>query len=124
MIEFLSESLEVIWKKGEKLLVTSIFSFSVNVFLYFLSQGHQKSVLCGKGLTLILLNDLTLSQTSPCFYVFVLCSTSILKTLWEKEKFLIMSNCSFHHSVFTCLENFLLFSSNSKLSSAGSSTLE
>ena len=28
------------------------------------------------------------------------CSTSLLKTLWEKEKLLIMSNFSFSHSVF------------------------
>ena len=28
------------------------------------------------------------------------CSTSLLKTLWEKEKLLIMSNFSFLHDVF------------------------
>ena len=28
------------------------------------------------------------------------CSTSILKTLWEKEKLLVKSNFSFSHSVF------------------------
>ena len=28
------------------------------------------------------------------------CSTSLLKTLWEKEKLHIMSNFSFSHSVF------------------------
>ena len=28
------------------------------------------------------------------------CSESLLKTLWEKEKLLIMSNFSFFHSVF------------------------
>ena len=28
------------------------------------------------------------------------CSTSLLKTLWEKEKLLITSNFSFSHSVF------------------------
>ena len=28
------------------------------------------------------------------------CSTNLLKTLWEKEKLLIMSNFSFSHSVF------------------------
>ena len=40
---------------------------------------------------------LTLSETSPGFYV---CSTSLLKTLWEKEKLLVTSNFSFSHSVF------------------------
>ena len=29
-----------------------------------------------------------------------ICSTTLLKTLWEKEKLLIMSNFSFSHSVF------------------------
>ena len=28
------------------------------------------------------------------------CSTSLLKTLWEKEKLLVTSNFSFCHSVF------------------------
>ena len=28
------------------------------------------------------------------------CYTSLLKTLWEKEKLLVMSNFSFSHSVF------------------------
>ena len=41
--------------------------------------------------------ELTLSQTSPGFYV---CSTSLLKTLWEKEKLLITNNFFFFHSVF------------------------
>ena len=40
---------------------------------------------------------LTLSQTSPGFY---LSTVQILKTLREKEKLLVMSNFSFSHSVF------------------------
>ena len=48
------------------------------------------------------------------------CSTSLLKTLWEKEKLLLMGNFSFSHSVSTHLKNFLLFSSNLKLSAANS----
>ena len=35
----------------EKTLVTSIFSFSHHVFKSLLSQGRQKSGLCGKELT-------------------------------------------------------------------------
>ena len=46
------------------------------------------------------------------------CSTSLLKTLWEKEKLLVTSNFSFSHSVFSLLENFLGFSTNLKLSSS------
>ena len=45
-----------------------------------------------------MLFDLTLSQTSSCFYVFAV--QVFLKTQWEKEKLLITSNFSFSHSVF------------------------
>ena len=51
------------------------------------------------------LYDLHLKNT--CFNTFPnkpwflrVCSTSLLKTLWEKEKLLIPSNFSFSHSVF------------------------
>ena len=40
---------------------------------------------------------LRLSQTSLFLRV---CSTRLLKTLWKKEKLLVMSNFSFSHSVF------------------------
>ena len=43
--------------------------------------------------------QLTLSQTSPVWFLRV-CSTSLLKTLWEKKKLLVMSNFFFSHSVF------------------------
>ena len=49
--------------------------------------------------------------------------TSLLKTLWEKEKLLVMSSFSFFYSVFY-LFWILPFSSNSKLSSANSFSLE
>ena len=41
---------------------------------------------------------LTLSQKKPLF--LRVCRTSLLKTLWEKEKLLVTSNFSFSHSVF------------------------
>ena len=41
--------------------------------------------------------DLTISQTSPGFYVSAL---QVLKTLWVKEKLLVTSNFFFSHSVF------------------------
>ena len=51
--------------------------------------------------------------------VLRVCNTSLLKTLWEKEKLLVTSNFSFSHIVFFFLwENFLPFSSYLKLSSA------
>ena len=42
--------------------------------------------------------SLTLSQTSPDFYVSVV--QVFLKTLWEKEKLLVTSNFAISHSVF------------------------
>ena len=52
------------------------------------------------------------------------CSKSLLKTLWEKEKLLITSNFSFSHSVFYPLRELSIISSNLKLSSANSFNLE
>ena len=52
------------------------------------------------------------------------CRISLLKTLWEKEKLLEMSNFSFPTMFSTRLEHFLPFSSNVKLSSANSFCLE
>ena len=62
---------------------------------------------------------LTLSQTSPS-----VCSTSLLKTLREKEKLLIMSNFSFSQSIFHPFGELSAFSLNSKLLSAKSFNLE
>ena len=72
----------------------------------------------------LLHSALILSQRSPAFYVSALYSTSPSKTLWEKEKLLVTSNFSLSHSVFYTFGNFLPFSSNSKLSSANSLSLE
>ena len=46
----------------------------------------------------------TLSQNKPWF--LRVCSTSVLKTLWEKEKLLVTSNFSFSLSVFYLFEEF------------------
>ena len=52
------------------------------------------------------------------------CSTSLLKTLWEKEKLLVMSNSPFSTVFSTRLDNFLPLSSNLELLSANSLSLE
>ena len=52
------------------------------------------------------------------------CSTSLLKTLWEKEKLLVMSNFSFSCSVFYPFEELSTISLDLKLSSANSFSLE
>ena len=89
--------LKTLWEK-EKMLVTSIFSHFDNVFLNTWDRNYY----------------LTLSQTSPGFYV------SAVQFLWKhcgKRR-----NCN---KVFsTHLENFLPFLSNLKLLSANSFTLE
>ena len=61
-------------------------------------------------------------QNKPWF--LHVCSTSLLKTLWEKEKLLVTSNFSFSPVFSTHSEDFLPFSSNFKLSSANSFSLE
>ena len=63
--------------------------------------------LTGKGFCDILvasvpIRNLTLSETSPGF--LHVCSASLLKTLWEKEKLLVKSNFSFSHSPFYLFE--------------------
>ena len=53
------------------------------------------------------------------------CSTSLLKTLWKKEKLLVTSNFFFYpQCLSTLLDSFPPFSSNLKLSSAKSLSLE
>ena len=43
---------KTLWEK-EKMLVTSIFSLSYNIFKRFLFQDFQKPALCGKGLNCV-----------------------------------------------------------------------
>ena len=71
------------------------------------SLEDKKKTSFGKGLTL--------SQTSLGF--LHVCNTSLLITLWEKEKLLVTSNFSFSHSVFFPLGQFLLFLLNCRVQS-------
>ena len=50
-----------------------------------------------KSMNLFFGKGLTLSQTSPGFYMS---AVQVLKTTWEKEKLLVTSNFSCSHSVF------------------------
>ena len=73
--------------KGE-IACTSNFSFSHNVFKRLLSQRRQKVSLCGNGLTL--------SQTSPGFYMFavqVLLNTVGKREIARDEQFLLFPQC-------------------------------
>ena len=97
-------------KKIESWLSVVFFSsFSNCVFTSFLSQVCLNSTRdCEvKGLELEWLcpirgragrSVINHFPNKPWFLRF--CSTSLLKTLWEKEKLLVTSNFSFSHSVF------------------------
>ena len=86
-----------------------IFSFSHNVFYPYKKEknqflSHIYFVICEMLSVWTrlkfchLVRFLTLSQTSPGFYVPAV--QVFLKTLSEKEKLLVTSNFSFSHSVF------------------------
>ena len=45
---YVFDRVETLWKKKKKMLVTSIFSFSHDVFKGSPFQGHQNLELCGK----------------------------------------------------------------------------
>ena len=89
MAESSPKGQKTLWEKV-KLLVTSNFTFSHSVFKRLVLQTRKNQGLFGK--------ELTLSQTSPGF--LRVCSASLLKTLWVKEKLLVMSNFSFSYCVF------------------------
>ena len=84
----------------------SLFHTSMNdktrkVFvLLFLTKQHTRSMPC-----LLSLHPHTSFNPFPNKPWFLrVCSTSLLKTLWEKEKLLVTSNFSFSHSVFCPFE--------------------
>ena len=77
-------------RENEKLLVTSNFSFSHNVFFSYISLVRQNMTLCGNGL-----NQLDLS-------------TMVRKTLCKMEKMLVTYIFSFSHSDYkACLRQLL-----------------
>ena len=117
--------LKTLWEK-KKMLVTSIFFFSHNVFypmnitLMFsvtfnlssanaFNLGEPKILSSGKGLILY--------HTIPTFNDF---NRGLLKTLWEKEKMLVTSNFSFSHNVFYPFEELSTIFISLKLSPAKS----
>ena len=90
----------------------SIFPFSNNVFNRPLFKGHLKSGLSSKslkkrsGYNMIgnqrksLLTIMLLNAFPNKSWFLRVCITSLLKTLWVKEKLLVTSNFSFSQSVF------------------------
>ena len=84
-----------------------LFFITVKTFLFsffawvWKSLCRKAAVQCNKFLLPIVM---TLSISFNPFpnkpWFLHVCSTSLLKTLWEKEKFLVTSNFSFSYSVF------------------------
>ena len=81
----------------------------------FSAKGETWWALCER-------NRLTLSQTSPGYYVFAL--QVFLKTLCEKEKLLVTSNFSFSPTVLYPFGQLSAILIKLKLSSANSFSLE
>ena len=109
------------WEK-EKMLITSIFSVSHNVFKRFLTQGCKNRGLFGKGLKTDSSQRLNSFPNKPWF--LCVCSTSLLKTLLEKKKLLVTSNFSFYYSVFYHFGERSAIFIKFKMSSANSFNLE
>ena len=71
------------WEK-EKMLVTSIFSFSYNVFKGLPFEGRKKLGLCGKELSLFIIHKSEdykfkiVKKNEPSFWM--------VKEIWEKKK--------------------------------------
>ena len=98
---------ETLWDR-EKMLVSSILSFSHNVFYPIKEKlhywSHSEIVFSKYGISnldiLKGLNFVTWSKVNPFPnkpFCLPICSTSHLKTLWEKEKLLKRSKFSFSH---------------------------
>ena len=102
-----------------------------NVIQFLIGYGLANQKLCyiqmllniEKNLKNKTKNILNPFPNQPWF--LCVCRKGLLKTLWVKEKLLVSSNFSFSHTAFSChFEIFLLLSSNMKLSSANSFSLE
>ena len=101
VVEYSPDGLKTMWEK-EKLLITSNLSFH-SVFKRHAQQTHKNQGLFGIGLR----DFKSPHQNRVCINPFpnkplflCVCSTSLMKTLWEREKLLVTSNFSFSHSVF------------------------
>ena len=65
----------------------------------FFNLDHSRILSFGKELNCHL-QVLSINPFPNKPWFLHVCNTSVLKTLWENEKFLVMSNFSFSHSVF------------------------
>ena len=108
---------KTLWEK-EKLPIMTNFSFSHNVFYTSVefSAIFIKSRIVWKSLKSVVWETINAFPNKPWF--LGVCSISLLKTLWEKEQFLLFPQC-----FLSILENFLPLSLHLKLSFANSLNL-
>ena len=100
--------LEILYKIMFDLLVLAVYHFITH---YCNSQFWKKKMLRTMDYVLWTTNNFVIwERVNPCLgrvnpfpnkpWFLHVCSTSLLKTLWEKEKLLVTSNFSFSRSVF------------------------
>ena len=88
--------------KRKKFLVMRNFSFSLSIFEILVLLTYPIKGLFGKGLSTLekgKFGNIIIPFPNKPWFLCVY-STSLLKTLWEKEKLLVTSNFSFSHGVF------------------------
>ena len=96
--------------KSRKMLAISIFFFTFPTMLSFLSSNSFRRSLLNKrffewrSLMQGVCKSFTTKPVPNNPWFLHVCSTSLLKTLWEKEKLLVTSNFFFSHSVFYTFE--------------------
>ena len=100
--------LKTLWEKGE-VQVASIFTFIANVFYPIKHRSTRKKKKMVPSNKFCSNNNsfkwcLNPFPNKPWF--LRVCSTSLLKTLWQKEKLLVTSNFSYSRSVFHQFQEF------------------
>ena len=103
-------------QEKEKMLLTSFFFFSHNVVYPIMEKLHH--------LSHIKISSHAFNPFQNKTWFLHVCSRSSLKTLRQKEKLLLRAISPFPSVFSTCSESFLPFSSNSKMSSANSFSID
>ena len=98
------DALRTLWVK-ERMFATSISPFpkifcilsrtNLKIHAIIIVYPTHAKFLVDMSTTLLCVNPFPDKSWSLC-----VCSTILLKTMWEKEKLLVMSNFSFSHNVF------------------------
>ena len=109
------------------LLSANVFNVDQSEILSFGKELRYFLLLSGTGpliFFLVMTGHKFIKSFAKHGLVFTVYSTSLLKTMQEKEKMPITNKFSFSHSVFNPFGEFLPFSSKSELLSANCFSLE